>query len=284
MKAVPLVGMIILLMAKNGMAEPLPNSTNCPSERFYIESLFTGEYQARVEPDFSCFVTVDKANMNGSLIVDTRDKNDWENVHISGSINLPQRTLLNATHLKNRPLLVVDKGINPNKNAQLCGLAKEQGFDQLQILIGGISSWKLSGHSVNGSPLDVAQLYLVDQNHFLEAAFRNDITIIADSKSYSFLKRVLPADTVLKQKPKKETWNKAVLSTLDTAGYQQALFPVVLVSENAEALRLQKQDWKNLQGVFLLNASIQDLVVTLTANEQMQQKRKQIPDRYRCRG
>lgn len=73
-----------------------------------------------------------------TLIVDIRDKNDFDNGHIDGSVNIPAKDILDAGLDKTRPIVLVCR--NGRVSEQLAKQMCDMGYDA-QGLEGGYSKW-----------------------------------------------------------------------------------------------------------------------------------------------
>tara|TARA_B100000925_G_scaffold201572_1_gene152795 strand:+ start:719 stop:1120 length:402 start_codon:yes stop_codon:yes gene_type:complete len=83
------------------------------------------------------------SNNETAFIVDLRDSEQFQNGHITGSINIPFLNLSNRTNeipQDKSVILVCEMGnVSPNAGE----LLKKEGFKELLILRGGINEWRI---------------------------------------------------------------------------------------------------------------------------------------------
>jgi len=86
---------------------------------------------------------VELSNNETAFIVDLRDSEQFQNGHITGSINIPFLNLSNRTNeipQDKSVILVCEMGnVSPNAGE----LLKKEGFKELLILKGGINEWRI---------------------------------------------------------------------------------------------------------------------------------------------
>ena len=83
------------------------------------------------------------SNNETAFIVDLRDSEQFQNGHITGSMNIPFLNLSNRTNeipQDKSVILVCEMGnVSPNAGE----LLKKEGFKELLILKGGINEWRI---------------------------------------------------------------------------------------------------------------------------------------------
>ena len=84
------------------------------------------------------------SNNDEAFIVDLRDSDSFDGGHITNSNNIPSNDLIrrsNEINAKNKVIvLVCDMGnVSPNAGEKL----KNEGFENIVILKGGINQWKM---------------------------------------------------------------------------------------------------------------------------------------------
>ena len=92
------------------------------------------------------------------LLVDTRSPEAYRRSHIPGAMNIPHRTMSNATtaHLDKGALIVTYcDGIRCNGSTKGALNMLQLGF-RVKELIGGLDCWRYDGYPVDG--LETAQL------------------------------------------------------------------------------------------------------------------------------
>lgn len=83
-------------------------------------------------------------NREDALVLDTRDSSSFEKGHIINSLNLSdvEAGAGKLKKYKTKPIVIISGGPVPTKTADLL---LKQGFEDISILKGGISSWQSAG-------------------------------------------------------------------------------------------------------------------------------------------
>ncbi|MBS0349916.1 MAG: rhodanese-like domain-containing protein [Proteobacteria bacterium] len=83
-------------------------------------------------------------NHESAVVVDIRSRENFQEGHIVSAINLPASELEKNTaplsQFKNKPIVIVCA--TGQKAGTLANLLKKQGFQNVQVLAGGINGWK----------------------------------------------------------------------------------------------------------------------------------------------
>lgn len=106
-------------------------------------------------PTMSCAITDEEFALwksdNSTAIIDSRQKKNFDLVHIPGSLNAPLFSIKTKTHLKNRKLLLLGESYEIAALENICLELKRTGFEHVRFLRGGIRSWLLSGSTLAGN-------------------------------------------------------------------------------------------------------------------------------------
>lgn len=118
------------------------------------------------------------------LLVDVRKKAAFEQVRIPGAIHVPVHFVKTKAYLKNKKIVLVNKGFSRQPLVSACKDLNEKGFDA-RILSGGLNTWAGKGLPVTGSPFAKSSLAMVSPRMaFQEHADRNFLPVdISGSKS-----------------------------------------------------------------------------------------------------
>jgi rhodanese-related sulfurtransferase len=99
--------------------------------------------------DDSCLAPVQKIyaqwEEGGALIVDVRKPAQYQQHQISGSINLSIHEIKYKQSLKKRNLVLMNKGLTQRFLLNECIRLKQQGFNQVSVLEGGLNAWNDQG-------------------------------------------------------------------------------------------------------------------------------------------
>ncbi len=82
-------------------------------------------------------------------VVDIRASSDFQNIHVSNSLNMPLFQIKTKGFLRARPILLITNGIPDKQIDQEVNDLNKRGF-QIQILKGGIHAWREGKGPVEG--------------------------------------------------------------------------------------------------------------------------------------
>lgn len=93
--------------------------------------------------------TVDYMNHHNALVVDLRDKDSYKNGHIVNAINVTYDKIENSqtsklNHYKDTPIILA--GDDKNRTGKAATQLKDNGFNKVYILSGGVDKWKSDGY------------------------------------------------------------------------------------------------------------------------------------------
>lgn len=102
------------------------------------------------------------------LIVDVRDKADFDALHISGAVHSPLHFLKNRPYLRSAPIIVVDQGLSYHRLAPVCRALKSAGAD-VRLLYGGMNAWcGLNGPVVGDAARQMDYVRIMPADFFQE--------------------------------------------------------------------------------------------------------------------
>ncbi|MFP4454154.1 MAG: rhodanese-like domain-containing protein, partial [Desulfobacterales bacterium] len=116
--------------------------------------------------------------------VDVRRKEEFDKIRIPGSIHVPAHFLKTKAYLKNKKIVLVNKGFSKRPLISACKDLNNRGFDA-RILSGGINAWVGKGLPVMGSTFAKNSLTMVSPRRaFQEHSTRSFLPVdISDSKA-----------------------------------------------------------------------------------------------------
>ena len=84
------------------------------------------------------------------ILVDVRNREEFEKFRIPGSINIPLFAIKTKTFLKHKHLVLINDGYHYSPLERECKRLKDSGFTAVWILHGGLNAWREKGATVNG--------------------------------------------------------------------------------------------------------------------------------------
>lgn len=94
------------------------------------------------------------------LFVDIRSRSDFESIRIPGSINIPLHFIKVRDHLKQRTIILVDRGFSTGHMVRACRDLNQMDFE-VRILSGGLNAWTQNELPVAGNPFGARALSMV---------------------------------------------------------------------------------------------------------------------------
>jgi len=98
-------------------------------------------------------------------LVDVRRKQDFERLHIPGSINIPSYAVKTKAYLKSGPVVLVNEGFRYDALVNECQRLAERGFT-ISILDGGLPAWKRQGGRLAGDLFALDEIKSVSPQDF----------------------------------------------------------------------------------------------------------------------
>ena len=126
------------------------------------------------------------------ILVDVRSKQDFEALHIPGSINIPLHAVKTKTFLKSAPLVLVNDGFRYTELEDECRRLVKRSFD-MAILDGGLPAWKRKGGRLVGDLFALEAMKTVSPRAFFrEKDYENTLIIDFSSTRSEASIRLIP--------------------------------------------------------------------------------------------
>lgn len=120
-----------------------------------------------------------KRHANGELIfVDVRGPARYEEGHILGSRNEQVFAVKTRPEWRDRSLVLVDEGHNPEALLVELAALREHGFTRVQILDGGLAAWVRHGLPFEGPRTEAAEVAMISAAAFTRASTAADWRIV----------------------------------------------------------------------------------------------------------
>lgn len=104
-----------------------------------------------------------------TLLIDVREPDHFDRNKVPGSINLPLYMLKYKENLKNRNIVLINKGARLHALEKSCVELKSKGFKQVSVVEGGVKSWTDAGYSMTGDKLSVDGFSDLSPSKFVSA-------------------------------------------------------------------------------------------------------------------
>ena len=117
------------------------------------------------------------------VLVDVRNREEFEKISIPGSINIPLFAVKTKTFLKHKPLVLINEGCYYNPLERECKRLSDSGFTAVRILNGGLNPWRQKGGALNGDIFAQKELNKISSQIFFEEKNDENWVVIDVSKS-----------------------------------------------------------------------------------------------------
>jgi rhodanese-related sulfurtransferase len=117
-------------------------------------------------------------------LVDVRSRENFERLHIPGSINIPPYAVKTKTYLKSSPVVLVNQGLYYTDLQNECRRLAERGF-KASILDGGLPGWKRKGGQLVGNLFALDEMKAVSPRDFFRARNQENTLVVDISQQPS---------------------------------------------------------------------------------------------------
>lgn len=117
-------------------------------------------------------------NRKEALLVDIRSLFEFELAHIPGSFNSSRSISTQLPHLKDKEVIIVNKGAMLPLSLEHCSLLHQNGFQKVSILKNGINGWHTSGNGINASGEGLWSISLLTPQEIAYLAIKQKIRIL----------------------------------------------------------------------------------------------------------
>jgi rhodanese-related sulfurtransferase len=122
--------------------------------------------------------------------VDVRSRQDFERLHIPGSINIPLYAVKTKTYLRSAPVVIVNEGLRYAELENECRRLAERGF-KVSILDGGLPAWKRKVGQLVGDLFALEDMKTVSPQVFFRAKDYENRLVLDISSQRSEASRLL---------------------------------------------------------------------------------------------
>lgn len=117
------------------------------------------------------------------VLIDVRNREEFEKFRIPGSINIPLFAIKTKTFLKHKPLVLINEGYHYSPLERECKRLNDSGFTAVWVLNGGLNAWREKGATVNGDVFAQKELNRMPSQVFFEEKNDESWIVIDVSKS-----------------------------------------------------------------------------------------------------
>ncbi|NJL60103.1 MAG: rhodanese-like domain-containing protein [Desulfobacteraceae bacterium] len=126
------------------------------------------------------------------ILIDTRNKTEFEKFRIPDSINVPLFALKTKDFLKPKSLILINEGYHQAQLRKTCKELNSAGF-RASFIYGGLNAWKENGGQIEGDPFAQKELdKITPLDFFAEKDGENRIVIDVSSSENKNIRSLLP--------------------------------------------------------------------------------------------
>jgi rhodanese-related sulfurtransferase len=120
---------------------------------------------------------------NDVILIDIRNRKEFEKFRIPGSINIPLFAIKTKTFLKHKTLVLINEGYNYGPLEQECKGLRGSGFTAAWVLNGGLNDWREKGAPIDGDVFVQKELNRMPSQVFFEEKDYENWLVIDASRS-----------------------------------------------------------------------------------------------------
>lgn len=175
---------------------------------------------------------------NQAMLVDVRPAAAFARAHPPRAVNLPAFSVKSQKALRSRSLVLFDEGYAPEALLAQVLVLREQGFENVAVLTGGLASWIRAGGPVEGTEKQAALLATLSPAEFARSNAANPWLCVAVGGPAPV---AVPAATVLHVNDVPELVKKLAETTWPVDG-GAGFRPVLIVADDPQvAARTEQQ-------------------------------------------
>jgi rhodanese-related sulfurtransferase len=166
-------------------------------------------------------------------IIDVRNPEDFERLHIPGSLNIPLYAVKTKVFLKSFPVVLINEGFHYSALQSECRQLVDLGFKAL-ILDGGLPAWKRKGGRLTGDPFALQDMKKISPRVFLpEKDCENTLVIDISPVHTEISRRLMPYSRHIPLSAEPGEWLRK-LNRIITDHKKQPFLSVVVFSETGD--------------------------------------------------
>lgn len=185
---------------------------------------------AEVPPDPSCAITVTETKTllgrPNVIPVDVRPESDYQAFHIQGAVNGSLSGIRSKPYWRGKTVLLVGHGKAERDLYVQCRRLKQDGFQDVRVLRGGMAAWLATDQGVTGRPPGTAHLARLSASEFWAESRSPDNLVVLGAAQQGW-QSDLPTSMVLPQVNREAM--KALLATRGAQSKMPAPASLLLV-------------------------------------------------------
>ena len=183
-----------------------------------------------ISPDAVFFKVKQKQKIT---LIDVRNQEDYERLHIPGSLNLPLHVVKTKFFLKSSPIVLINEGYHFRLLRNECRKLNDLGFKAF-ILDGGLSAWKRKGNRLMGDRFAMEDMQTISPRKFLQGEdVENTLAINISPVQTEIARQLLPHSIHIPISMEPDKWLQA-LNPIIAHHQKQPYGSVVVFSESGD--------------------------------------------------
>jgi len=166
-------------------------------------------------------------------LIDVRNPEDFERLHIPGSLNIPLHAVKTKVFLKSFPLVLLNEGFHYSALQSECRQLTDLGFKAF-ILDGGLPAWKREGSRLVGDPFALRDMKTVSPRVFLgEKNYGNMLVIDISPVQTEISRQLMPYSRHIPVSAEPDEWFRK-LNRIITDHKSRPFLSVVVINETGD--------------------------------------------------
>jgi rhodanese-related sulfurtransferase len=193
--------------------------------------------------EHNCLISISAAEklraQSGFQMVDVRAEPEFENYHIADSINIPLYLVKTKSFLKKQHIVLVNDGRSTTELENACAELKQDGFEKVSVLDGGLFSWRANKGSLVGDEIEQSKINRMQVSELAVEHNHNDWSVIDISTpgKYKDIRTWLPANVTAIPLTAKSSTRLQIAAKITSLRKTQPQKMILLVADDDEAYR-----------------------------------------------
>ncbi|WP_321417242.1 rhodanese-like domain-containing protein [uncultured Desulfobacter sp.] len=222
------------------------------------------------------------------MLIDVRNKADFESFRIPGSINLPLFAVKTKSMFKQASIVLLNEGYALSPLIRECEILREKGFDAF-VLFGGLTAWKNSNGLIDGNYFEIKKVNQVPARIWFSER-KTNCWISIDASNYTPLETAppkLPQGKIIESlivpfSGNGESFAKAFSQAVNDQERPGQLCSLLVFTKDGKDYGPIEKALKDFPNLFFLEDGLVG-VDTFLKNQELAKNRKTIRQGKKCR-
>ena len=179
-------------------------------------------------------------------LLDVRNTEDFQRLHIPGSLNIPLYAVKTKVFLKSAPLVLINEGFQYSLLESECRQLKDMGFNVL-ILDGGVTAWARKGNALVGDLFALEDMQMISPRVFFREKDSQNVRVIDISPVQTEIsKQLMPYSIHLPIPDEQGPWAQK-LGRLTDSHRNPPFLSILVINETGDGYHRAKKIFAGLR-------------------------------------